>query len=682
MLFSENQFPSAFRSAARSETVREVCSVLFIVVLASVMLFPVFRGDWPVGHDHPAHLFRIWQLKETILQQGTPWSWSHRWFAGYPQNLIYPVGTDFFVLTVHALSFGNLSIGQAYGVAFWLFYVLYGYAAFLFIRRALGSRVAGIIAVIFLLTDPGSNDIGGWFWIADVGVWTAALGMIPALIGTLAVVTLLDKPTPKTAAAIGLCFGLAMLCHPLHLIYVAIAIPVVCASRFVTGEETKWRPSLLLLGLALICGALIASFWLVPRLSGGSYIAEMGLSGSSLSEIGVKLATGQFFDRMHWLAMAFGVVGSLFLLRAKSTLPLFMGIFVFVCVVLSSSSFVGLFGQETANWLNRHVIFPRLLMLLKPFWYGAAAFVIVAAWTAAQHAFLARSPSGLARASRAYKLIARTAMVVFLCAFIAPILFHAIRLFIKDEVLRPTQWHSRREDLSARAAFVAWAKAQLPKESGFFRIAHGFDQDEHSFTDLGIEVPYPFYKIYVTPTGDHFKYALGSSSPEAFRATNVRYALSGHPLHRPDFHMITTFNDRLILYGVSGWNPNPFEVPQGAGEVKLQKFTAEEIVLKAEAGAHGLLRLNVSHFPRWHATLDGVSVPITPVPVEGVPNSRFMQVPLLPGTYQFRYIRDSGDYVGTFLCVLGATGYLILASWTPLELAYRRRSKARRAGSF
>jgi len=229
------------KSAAvmHSEKFREICSVLAILALASVMLFPALRGDWPIGYDHPAHLFRIWQLKERILHHVTPWSWSHRWFAGYPQNVIYPVGADFFVLAVQALSLGKLSLGQAYGIAFWLFYFLYGYAAFFFVRSAVGSRSAGLIAVIFLLTDPGNNDIGGWFWLIDLGVWTAALGMIPALIGTVRIAALLEKPTPRTAAAIGLCLGLAVLCHPLLLIYFGIVIPLLCASRYFSGEETR-----------------------------------------------------------------------------------------------------------------------------------------------------------------------------------------------------------------------------------------------------------------------------------------------------------------------------------------------------------------------------------------------------------------------------------------------------------
>ena len=69
-------------SLLSSEQFREVGSATLIALLTTAMLFPALRGDWPIGHDHPVHLFRIWQLREAIVHHLTPWTWSHRWFAG------------------------------------------------------------------------------------------------------------------------------------------------------------------------------------------------------------------------------------------------------------------------------------------------------------------------------------------------------------------------------------------------------------------------------------------------------------------------------------------------------------------------------------------------------------------------------------------------------------------------
>jgi hypothetical protein len=261
-------------------------------------------------------------------------------------------------------------------------------------------------------------------------------------------------------------------------------------------------------------------------------------------------------------------------------------------------------------------------------------------------------------------------MIVFGFAFVLPVVFPATRAFFQNEIRRPTVWHSQREDISARQAFLAWAQEFRTGDPRFFRIAHGFDPND-DLTDLGIDLPWPLYKISGTPTG-HFKYNVASLSPQAMRALNVRFALSEHPLtNRPDFDLLRTFKQRLWLYEFRNWNPVPFEV-NGEGPVELQDFRDEDIVLRAETGAHGLLRLNVTYYPKWQATRDGVPVPITPVPVAWVEHSALMQVELKPGTYRFHYRKGASDYVGTILCLIGLAGCIALANWERLSGARAR----------
>ncbi|MDQ3626046.1 MAG: hypothetical protein M3372_02820 [Verrucomicrobiota bacterium] len=589
-LFSlQHRFPFV-AAASRSAVMRELACIVFIVALATVMLHPALRGDWPVGHDHPVHVVRIAQLKQTILAHGMPWAWSHRWFAGYPENVGYPIGADLYVLAVHALSFCTLSIPKAYGVAFWLFYALYGYGIFYFARQAFRSRVVALLAAVFLLTDAGNSDVGGWFWLVDAGVWTAALGLIPALIGTARIAALLARPRGRTAAGVAVCVGLALLCHPIHLVYFAIAVPLLCACRFYSEEHTAWRPALLLLGGALLSGALIASFWLVPYFSAAAYASEIGTPGPSLADLGDGIVAGDLFSRMLPLAMAFGLVGSLLLLKARTPLVLFSGLMVFVCLALSSSSYLQLFGTEIAARAHDRIVFPRFLMLAKPFWYVAGAWLLV-------HCIMVAGRAGEATRTHTASAIRRAALLVFVAVMVAPLLFQATRAFMRNEVLRLTEWNSKREDRSARVAFAEWAQTEFQNTPGFFRIAHGMGEDGHRLSDLALYLPYPFYKASFTPTG-HFKHNIDASSPEAFRATNVRYVLSGAPLDREDLQLVTIFPPQLNVYEFKEWNPGPFVISEGAGEVELIKFEGEEIVLRAGAGAHGRLRLNVSYFPK------------------------------------------------------------------------------------
>jgi hypothetical protein len=364
---------------------------------------------------------------------------------------------------------------------------------------------------------------------------------------------------------------------------------------------------------------------------------------------------------MLWFAAAFGLAGCLLLLAtARRPLVLFMGSIVFVCIIFSSSSFVNLFGVEFAKWAGKHMTFNRLLMLIKPFWYGAAGFLLVTAARGIGQFVRRGAEQRDAGWGRVRQWISAAGMALFVSGFVLPVLYYTLAVFVRNEVLRPTQWHSERPDLAARDAFVAWAKAQSRDESQFFRIAYGFEADEHTLAVLNKDIPFPMYKVWNTPTG-HFKYNVDSSTNQALRAVNVRYALTERPISRPDFNLERTFDGRLRLYSFKDWDPNPFVV-NGGGKVRLVSLRDERIVLRAEPGASGSLRLNVSYFPKWRATRDGVPVPITAVPAAGVEKSAFMQVPLAPGIYEFRYRRGFSDYIGTLLGLVGLAACLGLSN--------------------
>ncbi len=631
------------------------------------MLHPVLRGDWPIGHDHPVHIARLALVKDAIVEHGTLWVWSHQWFAGFPLNVTYPIGADLFVLAVHALSFGLLGLENSYAAAFLLFYALFGYGCYFFTKAALRSRLAALIAVVFLLTDPGNSDVGGWFWFVDAGVWTAALGSIPALIGTVFLAGVFAENSRRRAAAFGLCFALAVLCHPLHLIYFALAVPLLITCRYIVAPQTNWIRALLLTAAGGVCGLLIAGVWLVPFLWSAESVAEIGSSGATLTKMGEELAAGRLFPRMLWVAGAFGLVGAVFLLRMRAVLPLFAALMVFLCLTLSSSTIPALFGPAAVKWVEGHIVVGRFLMLLKPFWFGAAAYALVVCARA-----LGTTPSNVGPTSPGpVGRWLRTSLLLLLAGvFAAPLLFTTLKAFVRHEVLRPTRWHSERQDLAARAELTAWLRNEVAGDKRFFRVAHGFESDNHEFSELALALPFPFFKESFTPTG-HFKYGLFDGSAAALRATNVRFVIASKVLRRSDLRLLRSFGGRLHVHAFANWNPQPFEVI-GTGDVVLRKFTAKEIELHAKPGAHGQLRLNVSYYPKWRATRDRQLVPITPVPLPNIERSMFMQVPLEAGTYRFRYHKHPVDYIGTALCILGLTGcgFLAFGDRAPLNRVF------------
>jgi hypothetical protein len=644
---------------AQSERGRDTLCLAFILALVSVMLRRCLVGDPPIGHDHPVHLVRIWQFGHTLLHHPlAPWRWSHLWFAGYPQNVVYPIGADLFVLTIKALSLNLLSLTSAYALAFFLFYFFYGASTYLFVRHAVQSRIAAVLAAVFLLTDRGSNDTGGWFWIVDVGVWTSAFGMAPVLIALLLINGLFDKIDNRRVVAAALCLGFAFLCHPLHLIFAALAVPLLCLSRYLNGEPTCWRKSFLALALIIGIAACIASYWFVPYFPTSSYVIPTHWNNPSLQEIGQGFAAARFFDRMNPFAATLGFVGMLALLAARQTLALFMSIFVFVALTLGSSTFAGLLGAGVEEWAQKHIIVARFLMLAKPFWYGAAGFGIVA---------VARGVQSLGQRGGRTHLGLRVDFRLIITVLLAgPIALYFFASFIGLEVKQPATWLSDRKDNLARQEFIDWAHSWLDRQDGFFRIAHGFQYNDHGLADLAIALPYPFYEVQQTPTG-HFNYDIHGSSNGALRATNVRFLLSRAPLpQREDVTLRKIFRESLFLYEFRDWNPQPFEI-DGSGTVDVVSWTNDDIVLRAAPDAQGTLRLNVSIYPKWHATLNDAPLPITPAEAPGAPHSAFMTVPLRPGTIRFQFRQGAIDYIGTVAALIGLTTCVALLKSSRVE---------------
>ncbi len=387
------------------------------------------------------------------------------------------------------------------------------------------------------------------------------------------------------------------------------------------------------------------------------YALEVGAPGRDLAQLGDAVAAGTLFPRMHFLAFAFGLVGSIGLLRMRRPLAVCSGLFIFTAAIVSSSTFASFFGGSINDWIRHHITADRIFMLIKPFWYGAAGFAIVGCWRAASRFARAIKEEDPTPAPNRFEKLRRTAPLVLGCLIAMPFAGRALQNFYRSEIRRPTMWHSERRDEDARQQFIAWTRETL-KPMEFGRIAHGFDFNDHDLTDLGIDVPHPFYKVWPTPTG-HFRYDINASSNEAFRAVNVRFALAKHAIDRPDFTLEKTFNQQLWLYRFRDWDPQPFQI-DGTGKVELVRFDAEEIRLRADKNASGQLRLNVSYFPKWQATLDHVVIPIRQVSLPGIANSGFMETDLRPGEYRFRFRRSWTDYAGTGLSLLGLGAYLLL----------------------
>src|SRR6201999_4281355 len=146
-----------------------------------------------------------------------------------------------------------------------------------------------------------------------------------------------------------------------------------------------------------------------------------------------------------------------------------------------------------------------------------------------------------------------------------------------------------------RAALVDWLKRNLPKNDGFYRVCVSTGHN-HDLFDIGAEIDAPIYKRGFTPA-ENFIYKVNTEDNPVLEAVNVRYMIAKKWMPPEDWKTVAQFG-MYQVYEFKHWNPRPYVITQGSGQLKVTHFEGDEIVLRAAPGSHGKLRLNVSYFPR------------------------------------------------------------------------------------
>jgi hypothetical protein len=649
-----------------------VCGAL-LVALTLVMLGNVAAGDRPISADHTVHYFQAWLLNERAWTDGW-FFWSNLWFAGYPVNYTYPVGAYVWIVLVHWLTLGMLSFGGAYAVAFWLFFVVHGFSVYVLGKLAF-NRVVGVVAAVLYLVDRGANSAGGWFWTVDIGTWPIALSIAFSTMATALLARIFEGGTRRDVVWCAALIGLALLSHPLQLVY----IPILCAtavvlSLFVVGWKGL-RASAPYAAAAVGFGLLIGALWYLPFLAYSDYSRSYGWQWASLDQLGANIYQGTLFpagatlfprevipsnamayvpETVDGLAVYVTVLSILalpVLFFSRRLLPMLVSALMFLLLVGASSSLHDAVGLP--QWWDSYdrMEWARMSMLFKPFMCVGAAVGVWALWTGLKHS---ASMIGPLRPAGMWNGYARVVVAVTLVLW--PTL-PGIIVAVNRHVLQTSATKS-----GDRAAVVQWIRDVHAKDPRFFRVAaRGNDVSDHSLIDLGTELPVPMIHLGYTPAVP-FRYTLGASneflpvpsdSNETFQTLNVRYVISKVPVARPDWRHLRQFGT-LALYEVADWNPNPYVVTEGQGKVELVRFEDEAITFKVADGAQGKLRVNVSYFPRWSAARNGQPVAIAVSPAGQ--GTGFMTVDLAPGTYEFRFTRGAAEWLGLLMAVAGVAG--------------------------
>jgi hypothetical protein len=625
-----------------------------IVWVASVMMYDVLDGGRPVSHDHTVHYVKAWQLHTQFLPRGRLHGWSHRWFAGYPVDYLYPIGTDLFVNVVHFLSFGALRFSSAYGVAFWLFHVLTGYSGYRF-GRVVGGPHVGLITGILMITDMSAFRFGGWAYSIEYGVWPQALSLTFALLAVARLPALYEERKLRHLGIFGLWMGAAIVTHPIELIYLGVMLLVApLAGMFCAHVKTAAGTFRLL--VAYVLATLISAAWLLPFLDTKNQTTSMGVWWDSTYEMGKGLLNLTAFPGTLGFVLVLGSLAAVVMLRSRRFVWMFTALMALLIPAISSSTFIDELHLTRIFRSFSNIQWLRMSTMAKPFWFAMTGYFVVAFLRRSRELVLAvqapRPPGGS---------YLRDVLLGMLIAFLTlPIVVPACQAFWTANVVKTVNTESDRALDPNRAALVSWLKTKLPRD-GFYRVCVNTGHN-HDLMDIAAELPMPIFKRGFTPA-ENFIYKVNVENPEIMEAVNVRYMIAKKPMPAEDYEEVTHFGIYRV-YRFKRWHPQPFVVTQGQGEVKVERFGDDEIRLRAAAGSHGKLRLNVSYFPRWHAYRDGKPIALWTSSLPAAASmTGFMTVHLLPGEYRFAFEPSRLDRISLPLSLLGillALGFVIV----------------------
>ena len=633
-----------------------------LVWVASIMMRDLIVGVRPISHDHTVHYFKAWQLHEQLLPRIH--GFSHRWFAGYPVNYLYPVGTDLFVNLVYYLGFGAMSFARAYGVAFWLFHVFTGLAGYR-LGRALGGPHVGLLTGFLVVTDLSAFRFGGWAYTIEYGVWPQALCLVFALLATVRVPQIFSPETATANASpdgthagrslqpigwFALWMGAAIVTHPIQLIYLGLLfVASVLAGLFAPEVRTARGTVRLLLAYAL--SVMVAAVWLLPSVTSNKQIIAMGVWWDSTYELGKGLITLDAFPGTIGYVLAFGCLAGVLLLRSRGFMALLVAFMALLVPAVCNSSFIDELHLPQLSASFGKIQWLRTATMAKPFWFAMAGMLAVQVVSKAR-AVLEKSPGS---GSGSWAREALFAMVV--AQLTLPFAVQACQAFFTSNIAKTLNTETDRALDQDRAALVDWLVKNLPPEP-FYRVCVSTGHN-HDLLDIGTQIGKPIYKRGFTPA-ENFIYKMNTEDDPVLQAVNVRYMIVKKWLPPEQYTPVAQFGIYQV-YEYKLWRPEPFVITQGEGPVSLQRWGDEEIVLRAGAGAHGKLRLNVSYFSRWHVYRDGKPVSVWPTALpESANNTGFMTVTLEPGEYRFVFELSALDRFSALLSLLGCSAALAL----------------------
>ena len=637
---------------------RRALPVLGIIALTGGLLWPSLLGMMVQSQDHTIHLARAWHFLHEMLAKGQLSGWSDMWFAGYPAGEDYPPAGDYLISAVHLLTLGLLGWEASYAIALLAMYAIAAWGVYAFGRVYLG-RLAGFLGAVFFLLDRGQYREGGWNYTIWWGVWPQVLSTGFTFFAFAALDAVITKARPRDFALAALFIGLALIAHPVAVVYFGLGLPIYLLARTLGGDEPAGRVVARSLAVFAIGGAL-AAYWIVPFVAKGGWMAKYGELWKPLSSMAEGMWKGSLFDNAMPPVIIAGLFGGAVALWRRSLGGTFLAAYALTTLFLASSTAFQRLDLLTVSPSFGQIQFQRLAILAKPCVWLLAGYGLTslfASWRA-----------GVPRrfAWRRYAL--GVLVIATLSPFVRPVIEYWGHHYGKE--LGHPMTRKQVAHYEDYQRFLKWSAGLRAAEKEFFRIAYVRPYNDHYFGAATAYNSTPMYKVGYTPA-INFIHKPDVASAAVYRLLNVKYVVAIGSQSTAGLELLRRFG-AITVYRFKDYTPLRYTL-EGAGQVAVERFdpAGAGVRLKISGATAGSrLVLHIANYPNWRARIDGKSVEIGTAELGG--QKIFISVAAQNGTLELRY-------GWPLVNVLGATlSWLAIALLASFALRRYRPELARR----
>lgn len=615
------EFSDSLARAANRLRLRTLGPALFVLAVFVVVLWPLVTGDPPATRDHGIHYFQTRIFVDEFLREGRLSGWSNRFNHGYPFGESYPTLGYLLTSALHLVSGGaiHLRASYAWGILFvWLLGTLSAWmlartVVLEWTRSTFAARVAGCVAGLAWLLDPGASRQGGWSYAMFHGVWPQSLSTALWALSLPLSARAIRDPSPRRVAGAGLLLGASIVAHPFGLLTAATSAAVwfvmlLGGATFAPDDDP--RPDAdrwLTWGTIHALAAALSAATVVTFLASADAMARSPVPWEPLGDLGWSVFSGDLVAS-HWAPVsALAVVGVIaILLRGRRFGWVVTGLLA-ALLLLGSYAAISTLRLDLLVGGFKNLQFIRYAIALKPVLFGlagAGAVVVGHGLTRLP----ARAPASLARRSVVALVFAPllVAMVERVDTLIErPIgALDTLRTTGTERAearLRGALEHEREQLRDGRPFRVAFLRRQMG--GGTYPI--------FSITDAGGDLVMDSHVPAV-----NFQYRVSSRSLAGFEALGVSHVVWDHPL--PDQER--ALDEALVKLGrfgpyhlarlPAGEGRRP-RVLEGTARLALVETSPETVRIEV-TDATGPVTIGLPWAPhlRWQARFEGREIPV------------------------------------------------------------------------